>query len=129
MRKNSIKNTRINGEVQRVLAETIRGEIKDPRISPWTSVVAVEVAPDLKSCKAWISVLGDDEAKENTLQGLRSAEGFIKRQLAKTINLRNTPEISFVMDQSIEYGVNMSRKIDEVIASDTENMNRGDQEE
>ena len=129
MRKNSIKNTRINGEVQRVLAETIRGEIKDPRISPWTSVVAVEVAPDLKSCKAWSSVLGDDEAKENTLQGLRSAEGFIKRQLAKTINLRNTPEISFVMDQSIEYGVNMSRKIDEVIASDTENMNRGDQEE
>ncbi|GFI64442.1 ribosome-binding factor A [Lachnospiraceae bacterium] len=129
MRKNSIKNTRINGEVQRVLAETIRGEIKDPRISPWTSVVAVEVAPDLKSCKAWISVLGDDEAKENTLQGLRSAEGFIKRQMAKTINLRNTPEISFVMDQSIEYGVNMSRRIDEVIASDTENMNRGDQEE
>ena len=112
MRKNSIKNTRINGEVQRVLAEIIRGEIKDPRINPWTSVVAVEVAPDLKSCKAWISVLGDEEAKENTLLGLKSAEGFIKRQLAKTINLRNTPEITFVMDQSIEYGVNMSHKID-----------------
>lgn len=120
MRKNSIKNTRINGEVQRVLAEIIRGEIKDPRISPWTSVVAVEVAPDLKSCKAWISVLGDGEAKENTLAGLKSAEGFIKRQLAKTINLRNTPEITFVMDQSIEYGVNMSHKIDQVIASDEE---------
>lgn len=104
-----------------MLAEIIRGEIKDPRISPWTSVVAVEVAPDLKSCKAWISVLGDDEARENTLQGLKSAEGFIKRQLAKIINLRNTPEITFVMDQSIEYGVNMSRKIDEVIASDEEN--------
>ena len=59
MRKNSVKNTRVNGEVQRVLAEIIRGGLKDPRISPWTSVVAVEVAPDLKSCKAWISVLGD----------------------------------------------------------------------
>lgn len=129
MRKNSIKNTRINGEVQRVLAEIIRGEIKDPRINPWTSVVAVEVAPDLKSCKAWISVLGDDEAKENTLQGLKSAEGFIKRQLAKTINLRNTPEITFVMDQSIEYGVNMSHKIDEVIASDAENISQRDEEE
>ena len=104
-----------------MLAEIIRGEIKDPRISPWTSVVAVEVAPDLKSCKAWISVLGDEEARENTLQGLKSAEGFIKRQLAKIINPRNTPEITFVMDQSIEYGVNMSRKIDEVIASDEEN--------
>ena len=120
MRKNSIKNTRINGEVQRVLAEIIRGEIKDPRISPWTSVVAVEVAPDLKSCKAWISVLGDEEARENTLQGLKSAEGFIKRQIAKTINLRNTPEITFVMDQSIEYGVKMSHLIDEVTKKDDE---------
>ena len=122
MRKNSVKNTRINGEVQRVLAEIIRGEIKDPRISPWTSVVSVEVAPDLKSCKAWISVLGGEEVREATLQGLKSAEGFIKRQLAKTINLRNTPEITFVMDQSIEYGVNMSYKIDEVIARDNENI-------
>lgn len=121
MRKNSIKNTRINGEVQKVLAELIRGEIKDPRISPWTSVVAVEVAPDLKSCKAWISVLGDEEARVNTLAGLKSAEGYIKRQLARTINLRNTPEITFVMDQSIEYGVNMSHRIDEVIADDKKN--------
>ena len=118
MRKNSVKNTRINGEVQKVLAEIIRGEIKDPRISPLTSVVAVEVAPDLKSCKAWISVLGDEQAREATLQGLLSAEGFIKMKLAKTINLRNTPDITFVIDQSIEYGVNMSHKIDEVIAKD-----------
>lgn len=118
MRKNSVKNTRINGEVQRVLAETIRGQIKDPRISPWTSVVAVEVAPDLKSCKAWISVLGGKEEREATLEGLKSAEGFLRMKLAKTINLRNTPEITFVMDQSIEYGVNMSRKIDEVMTRD-----------
>ena len=122
MRKNSVKNTRVNGEVQRVLAEIIRGEIKDPRISPWTSVVSVEVAPDLKSCKAWISVLGDEEARKSTLEGLKSAEGYIRRQLAKTVNLRNTPEISFVMDQSIEYGVNMSRRIDEVMAEDSERV-------
>ena len=115
MRKNSVKNSRINGEVQRVLAEVIRGEIKDPRICPLTSVVAVEVAPDLKTCKAWISVLGDEEARENTYKGLKSAEGYIRNRLAKTINLRNTPEITFIMDQSIEYGVNMSRKIDEVM--------------
>ena len=122
MRKNSVKNTRVNGEVQRVLAEIIRGEIKDPRISPWTSVVSVEVAPDLKSCKAWISVLGDEEARKSTLEGLKSAEGYIRRQLAKTINLRNTPEISFMMDQSIEYGVNMSHRIDEVMAKDSEGV-------
>lgn len=116
MRKNSIKNTRINGEVLRELSNIIRGEIKDPRINPMTSVVAVEVAPDLKSCKAYISVLGDEESQKNTIKGLRSAEGFIRTKLAKSINLRNTPEITFVLDQSIEYGVNMSHLIDEVTA-------------
>lgn len=120
MRKNSMKNTRINGEVQRVLAEVIRGEIKDPRISPLTSVIAVEVAPDLKTCKAWISVYGDEQAKKDTLAGLRSAEGYIKNQLAKQINLRNTPEIHFIVDESIAYGVRMSKLIDDVIKSDEE---------
>lgn len=118
MRKNSLKNTRINGEVQKVLADVIRGEIKDPRISSLTSVVAVEVSPDLKTCKAWISVLGDEKAQEDTLAGLKSAEGFIKNRIAKTINLRNTPEITFIMDQSIAYGVSMSKKIDEVTKND-----------
>ena len=114
MRKNSIKNTRINGEVQKELSNIIRGEIKDPRINPLTSVVAVEVAPDLKTCKAYISVLGDEESQAKTLAGLKSAEGFIRSKLAKTVNLRNTPEIRFVLDQSIEYGVKMSKMIDEV---------------
>ena len=114
MRKNSIKNTRINAEVQHELANLIRGGIKDPRIHPMTSVTAVEVAPDLKTCRAYISVIGDEEAKRNTLQGLKNAEGYIRRQLAKTINLRNTPEIRFILDESIEYGVAMSKLIDEV---------------
>ena len=114
MRKNSIKNTRINGEVHRELSNIIRGEIKDPRINPMTSVVAVEVAPDLKTCKAYISVLGDEESQKNTLKGLRSAEGYIRRELARNINLRNTPEIQFILDQSIEYGVKMSKMIDDV---------------
>lgn len=117
MRKNSIKNTRINGEVLKELSNIIRSDIKDPRIAPMTSVVAVEVAPDLKTCKAYISVLGDEEAQKNTIKGLRSAEGYIRRQLAGTVNLRNTPEINFILDQSIEYGVNMSRLIDEVVKS------------
>lgn len=114
MRKNSIKNTRINGEVQRELSQIIRNEIKDPRIAMMTSVTAVEVAPDLKTCKAYISVLGDEKAKADTIAGLRSAEGYARRLLAKNVNLRNTPEIQFVLDQSIEYGVNMSKLIDDV---------------
>lgn len=116
MRKNSTKNTRINGEVMRELAEIIRGEIKDPRISPLTTVVAVQVAPDLKTCKAYISVLGNEEACRNTITGLKSAAGFVRTKLAKNLNLRNTPEITFILDQSIEYGVTMSAKIDEVMA-------------
>lgn len=118
MRKNSIKNTRINMEVQRELANIIRGGIKDPRISPMTTVVAVEVAPDLKTAKAYISVLGDEEAQANTLKGLKSAEGYIRRELARSVNLRNTPEIKFVVDQSIEYGVAMSKLINDVRAND-----------
>lgn len=114
MRKNSIKNTRINMEVQRELSEIIRSGIKDPRIHPMTTVIAIEVAPDLKNCKAYISVLGDEEAGKSTIQGLKSAEGYIRRELARRINLRNTPEIRFILDQSIEYGVTMSKLIDEV---------------
>ena len=114
MRKNSIKNTRINTEVQRELSNILRGGIKDPRVAPMTSVVAVEVAPDLKTCKAYISVLGDKKAQEDTIKGLQSAEGYIRRELARTINMRNTPEIRFIMDQSIEYGVNMTKKINDL---------------
>lgn len=115
MRKNSIKNTRINMEVQRELSEIIRTEIKDPRVSQaMITVVAVEVTPDLKYCKAYISVLGGDEAVQNAVTGLKNAVGYVRRELARRINLRNTPELSFVLDQSIEYGVHMSKLIDEV---------------
>ncbi len=113
MKKRGIKNTRINTEVQRELSNIIRS-LKDPRVAPWTSVVAAEVAPDLKTCKAYISVLGDGKAQTDTLEGLDSAVGYIRRELARTLNMRNTPEIRFILDQSIEYGVNMSKRIDEV---------------
>ena len=120
MRKNSIKNTRINMEVQRELSELIRSGIKDPRIHPMTSVVAVEVTPDLKYCKAYVSVLGDEEAGKATIEGLKSAEGFVRRELARRVNLRNTPQIRFILDQSIEYGGHMSHLIDEVAKADEE---------
>ena len=106
MRKNSIKNTRINGEVQKELSTIIRNEIKDPRIHPMTSVMAVEVAPDLKTCRAYISVLGEKEAKEATIKGLNSAEGYIRRQLAR----------------------NMSKLIDDVTKKDS-NSHRQDEEQ
>lgn len=124
MRKNSVKNTRINGKVLKELSNIIRSEIKDPRINPMTSVVSVEVAPDLKTCKAYISVLGDEQSQKDTITGLKSAEGYIRRELARTVNLRNTPEIKFILDQSIEYGINMSKLIDEVTQKDSDSHNK-----
>ncbi len=117
MRKNSIKNTRINAEVQKELSILISREIKDPRINPMTTVVAVEVAPDLKTAKVYISVLGDEESKKSTRQGLKSAASYMRGQLARSLNLRNTPELTFIIDNSIEYGVNMSKLINQVNSS------------
>ena len=118
MRKNSIKNTRINGEVLKELSQIIHGELKDPRIHPMTSVTAVEVAPDLKTCKAYISVLGDEAALQDTIEGLKCAEGYVRRELARTVNLRNTPEIRFLPDQSIAYGISMTKLINDVTGND-----------
>ena len=124
MRKNSINNTRVNVEVQKVLSSLISRELKDPRINPMTSVVSVEVAPDLKTAKVYISVLGDEASKESTRLGLKSAASYLRGQLAKELNLRNTPELTFIIDKSIEYGVNMAKLIDEVNKN-----NRSDDEE
>ncbi len=102
-------------EVQRELSEIIRAEVKDPGLDgAMVTVVSVEVTPDLKYCKAYVSVLGSDEAAQKALEGLRRAVGFIRKELARRVNLRNTPEIKFILDQSIEYGVHMSRLIDDV---------------
>ncbi|MBP3873704.1 MAG: 30S ribosome-binding factor RbfA [Lachnospiraceae bacterium] len=129
MRKNSVKNRRINDEVQRALAGIVR-EVKDPRISPLTSVTGTEVAPDLKTCKVYISVYGDSEAGAKTMEGLRSAAGFIRGELARKVNLRNTPQLTFILDDSIAYGVAMSHRIDEVTAADREaELARGEETE
>ncbi|MCR5684040.1 MAG: 30S ribosome-binding factor RbfA [Lachnospiraceae bacterium] len=118
MRKNSVKMIRINREFQRELSSLIAMEVKDPRVSPMTSVVSVDVAPDLKTSKVYISVLGDEKSQHDTIKGLKNAASFLRSQLAHNLNLRNTPELTFIVDQSIEYGVNMSQKIEEVIAQD-----------
>lgn len=119
MKKNSIKYSRMNGEVQREISRIIAREIKDPRIHPMTSVISVEVTPDLKFAKVFVSVLGSLEEKENTHKGLVSAASAIRSLLAKSLNLRNTPELTFIMDDSIEYGINMSKKIDDLVKEET----------
>ncbi|MCR5294972.1 MAG: 30S ribosome-binding factor RbfA [Lachnospiraceae bacterium] len=120
MRKNSPKNLRVNQEVAHELSSILRG-LKDPRISPLTTVMDAIVAPDLKTCKVFVSVMGGEDEKTDTMAGLKSAEGFIRRELAHSLNMRNTPELTFILDTSIERGVKMSRLIDEVMGRDSEN--------
>ena len=114
MKKNSVKNISVNSEVQREMSQIIREDLKDPRIDPMTSVMSVEVTPDLKYAKIYVSVLGDDEAKEKTMEGLKKSAAYARHQLARRMNLRNTPELTFVLDTSIEYGVMMSKRIQEL---------------
>lgn len=101
----------------RELTQIIR-TIKDPRVSPMTSVMDVDVAGDLKTCKVRISVMGSPEDLEETMKGLKSAKGYIRTELARTVNLRNTPELIFVPDDSIAYGVSMGHRIDEIMEDD-----------
>ena len=129
MRKNSVKNIRVNTEVMRVIAEAIRF-LKDPRIAPFTSVTDVIVAPDLKTCKVYVSVLGDDAALDKTMEGLHSAAGHIRSVVARELNMRKTPELIFLPDQSASYAIHISQKIDEVIAKDdAARMERGEDEQ
>ena len=118
MRKNSNKNNRINSEVSKALANIIRNEVKDPRVSPLTSVTLVEVAPDLKTAKVYISTFDKKTTVEATVEALNKAAGFIRHELSMAVDIRNTPQLRFIADHSIEYGIEMSSKIDAVIAAD-----------
>ena len=119
MKKGSIKNNRINGEVMRALSVIIREGVKDPRIDPMLSITKVEVTPDLQFCKVHVSTLGADDSLDRSIEGLRNAEGYIRRELAHMVNLRKTPELQFVADRSIEYAIEMSKKIDDLIKAET----------
>ena len=127
MRKNSIKNNRVSMEVQRELSQIIRNEVKDPRIPLMLSVTNVYVAPDLKTCRAYISVLGTKEELDEAMEGLKKAAGFIRRRLAQNMNMRNTPEIRFIADTSIEYGVSMIRTIEDQIEEDERRRKEADE--
>lgn len=118
MKSGGSRIARINDEILRETAGIIRSELKDPRIGQVCSVTKVDTTPDLKYCKVFVSVLGDEELRKSTAQGLNNATGFIRKQLAQRINLRNTPELTFIMDDSMEYGFRMNRLIDQVVRGD-----------
>jgi len=103
---------RINDEIVRVAAEVIRSELSDPRIGAVVSVLRAETTTDLKHCKIFVSVLGEKEQQDATMEGLNKAAGFVRKRIADIVNLRQTPEIKFVFDDSIEHGMRMRKLIE-----------------
>ncbi len=104
---------KINEEVKRELSSVIR-ELKDTRIPVMTSVVAVNVTPDLRWAKAYISVFGSDEEQKSAIEGLKSASGFIRREIGHRLKLRYTPEFDFELDHSIEHGAYINKLINDL---------------
>lgn len=105
---------RISEEVKKEISNIIQNEIKDPRLPSLVSIIACNVSKDLTHAKVYISVLGDEEEKKNALKALKSAAGFIRRELGQRVQLRCTPEIHFELDNSIEHGIYMNKLLDEV---------------
>jgi len=116
--KNNKRLMRINDEIMKELSEILRsGELKDPRLAKITTVMRVETSSDLHHCNVRISVLGNDEDKAAVMQGIKSASGYIRKLIAERLNLRQTPAFSFVLDDSVEYGIKMTELINQVIAN------------
>ncbi len=108
---------RINEEVKKEISVIIR-ELKDPRICGMTSIVAVDVTKDMRWCKVFISVLGDEAKQNGTLEGLKSAAGFVRKEVGHRLGLRYTPEILFSLDHSIEHGSHINKLLHDIETGD-----------
>ena len=112
---------RISSEMQRVISEIIRDDVKDPRIPLMTSVISAKVTRDLKYAKIYVSVLGTEAEKKSAMAALQSSSGFIRRQVAGKMDLRATPQLTFLLDESIERGAYLTSLIDEAMKKDGDN--------
>lgn len=108
-----MRSQRVAEAMKTELAQLIRDEVKDPRIG-FVSIVKVEVTGDLRQAKVYVSVLGDDAAKKNTLKGLQSAAGMLRREVAQRLQIRYTPELVFSLDESIAHGARIAALLNEV---------------
>ena len=113
---------RINEEVMREIA-TLIPTLKDPRIGLMTSITRAEVTPDMRYARIFISVLGDDTALKDSIKGLRSASGYLRRELSRTLQLRYTPELVFVPDDSITHGVHIMELLESVSSETAQEEN------
>lgn len=107
------RTERISEEIKRELSSIIR-TVKDPRLSSMTSVVSANVTKDLKYVKVYISVLGSEEEKKGSMEALKSATGYIKKEIGSRLNLRCVPHPTFVLDTSIDYGMHINELLNKI---------------
>lgn len=108
------RSGRLSEEIKREISKMILDEIKDPRIKGMVSIIDINVTKDLRYAKVYISIYGNDEEKKETIEGLKSASGYIRHEIGKRIKMRYTPEIVFELDRSIEYGAHISEVLKEL---------------
>lgn len=118
---NNFRNNRIGEEIKKIISSMIINELKDPRILPLTSITSVKVTNDLRYANVYVSIFGNKEDKEETLEAFKSAAGFIRREIGKKIKLRYTPELIFKLDESIEYGIHISEVIEKTKKGSNDN--------
>lgn len=106
---------RINQLIRREVSELLRREVKDPRLGNFIAVTSVETSSDIRTAKIYISHLGNEAEKEETMAAIAAASGFFRKELAKTLRLRRVPELSFHWDDSIERGAHIEELIEKVV--------------
>lgn len=114
------RHERLEQDVKLALSQIIAYKVKDPLVTGLISVTDVKITPDQKHAKVYISIFGKQN-KKKVIDALKSASGFIKSELGKSVRMRNLPALQFELDDSIEYGSYMDKVIDEVIKKDNEN--------
>ena len=123
------RTRRIEHELKREISSIMANDIKDPRVSTLASITAVDMTRDLQFAKVFVSTIGDEKEKEDIIEGLKNASGFIKRELGARLNLRHVPELTFHLDESIERGMYMGKLINDVLKQDEENRKKYGSEE
>lgn len=116
--------SKLSEQIKKEISSIIQNEIKDPRVPMLTSVVAVEVTRDLRYAKVYVSVFGDEDKKSECIDGLKSASGYIRKEVGSRMNIRYIPELIFEIDRSIEYGMHIDKVIKEMKKSNDTSPDR-----
>lgn len=128
MQKN-YRSGRLGEEIRRIISDLMRKELKDPRIDTLTSVTAVEVTSDNSYATVYLSVLGDEEKKRETLEAFKRAGGFIRNHIGRSIKIKHVPELVFKIDTSLDYGMHISKLIDELHGDERHVTDEGEEDE